>query len=137
MAAVNLVTVQAFLQNVAAIRKTWPARGWSWDNRINTIASTFRSDNAPQAKSAIAPLLPFEYNSVSINTASAAVRELSKLHGGIRSGQILYIAPLAGGAHGFGLWWPWEEGSTISMRIGVDGAGDMTFPLCEAMSIDP
>ncbi len=55
----------------------------------------------------------------------------------MRAGQSLFLSPLAGGIYAFGLWWPWEEGSTISMRIGVDGAGDLTFRLCEAMGIEP
>jgi hypothetical protein len=36
-----------------------------------------------------------------------------------------------------GLWWAWEEGCTLSLRVVVDGAGDLTMRLCEAMGIEP
>ena len=131
------VTLQAFLQNLGNVRKTWPTRGWSWDNRMNCLASTFRSEVSDQARSAIAGALTSELNEAALRMAPAPVRELATRHGGVRAGQMLFISPLAGGIYAFGLWWPWEEGSTISMRVGVDGAGDLTLRLCETMGIEP
>lgn len=131
------VTLQSFLQNLGNVRKSWPTRGWSWDNRMMCLASTFRSDMSPVARAAVAPILPNEWNETSLRTAPPGVRELASRHGGVRAGQSMFLAPLSGGVYGFGLWWPWEEGSTISMRIGVDGAGDLTYRLCEAMNVEP
>ncbi len=131
------VTLQSFLQSLGNVRKSWPTRGWSWDNRLNCLASTFRSDMSPVARAAVANSLPSEFNEGTLRQAPAPVRELATRHGGVRAGQSLFLSPLSGGIYAFGLWWPWEEGSTISMRIGVDGAGDLTFRLCEAMGVEP
>ncbi len=133
----SATTLQSFLDGLPAVKKGWPTRGWSWDNRLMCLASTFRSDMSGVARAAVANSLPSELNEAALRQAPAPIRELATRHGGIRAGQLLFVAPLAGGIFGFGLWWPWEEGSTISMRIGVDGAGDLTFRLCEAMSVEP
>lgn len=126
-----------WLQAFSRIKPNWPTRGWSYDNRFNTLASTFRSDVAPQARSAILKVLPTEWTEATLRLAPQPVRDVAARTGGIRSNQFLFTHVLAPTVIAYGLWWPWEEGSTISMRVGVDGAGDMTYRLCESMGVEP
>jgi hypothetical protein len=129
--------LQEWLNSLSKIKRNWPTRGWSFDNRFGCLASTFRSDVAPQARSAVAQILPTEWSESSLRLAPSVVREVAARTGGVRAGQFLFSNPLGGPIVAYGLWWPWEEGSTISMRVGVEGAGDLSYRLCEAMGVDP
>lgn len=135
-----------WLTALGRVRKNWPTRGWSFDNRFMCLASTFRSDVAPQARSQIAQVLPTEWSEATLRLAPQPVRDIAARTGGVRSGQYLFTHVIADPAQAgrasapviaYGLWWPWEEGSTISIRVGLDGAGDMSLRLCEAMGVEP
>lgn len=126
-----------WLGALSSVRRTWPTRGWSFDNRFGCLASTFRSDVAPQARAAIAQVLPTEWSEATLRLAPQPVREIASRTGGVRSGQFLFSHVIGGAALAYGLWWPWEEGSTISIRVGIDGVGDMSLRLCEAMGVEP
>jgi hypothetical protein len=55
----------------------------------------------------------------SIDAAPQALREMCDKTGGLREGQRL----LAGTQDSlFGLWWPWGNGQTITLRIGFSSA---------------
>ena len=46
------------------------------------------------------------------------MRTLAESCGGLRASQLMFW----GGADGpgaFGLWWPWGDGTTVSLRIGL------------------
>lgn len=129
--------LQDWLTALSKVKPVWPTRGWSFDNRFMTLASTFRSDVSPQARSAIARVLPTEWSEATLRLAPQPVRDIASRTGGIRAGQFLLTHAIAPTVIAYGLWWPWEEGSTISLRVGVDGAGDMTLRLCEAMGVEP
>ncbi len=129
--------LQTWFASLLKVKQTWPTRGWSLDNRFMCLASTFRSDVAPQARSAIAQALPTEWTEVGLRTAPQPIRDIASRTGGVRANQFLFTQLLGGPVIAYGLWWPWEEGSTISLRVGVDGAGDVTMALCEAMGVEP
>lgn len=129
--------IQEWFTALGQIRQHWPTRGWSFDNRFMALASTFRSDVAPQARSAIAKILATEWSEATLRLAPQPVRDIASRTGGVRAGQFLFTHAIAPNVHAYGLWWPWEEGSTISLRIAVDGSGDVTMRLCEAMGIEP
>ncbi len=131
------VGLPEWLGALSNVRRTWPTRGWSFDNRFGCLASTFRSDVAPQARAAIARVLPTEWSEATLRLAPQPVRDIATRTGGVRAGQFLFSHVIGGTALAYGLWWPWEEGSTISMRVGVDGVGDMSLRLCEAMGVEP
>ncbi len=129
--------MQEWLTALGNVRQNWPTRGWSFDNRFMTLASTFRSDVAPQARGAMAKVLPTEWSEATLRLAPQPIRDIAQRTGGVRAGQFLMTHQIAPTIFGYGLWWPWEEGSTISIRVGIDGAGDVTMRLCETMGIEP
>ena len=68
------------------------------------------------------------------------LRELVEKTGGMRSCQLLYASEAVGRAFTYGLWWPWGDGMTTSMRIGRGGADsirDASARLCEAFGVEP
>lgn len=129
---------QPFLDALVRFRATWPRRGWSYDNRVQCVASTFSSDFASEARALIAVVLPHAWTDRTIATANPIMSTIATRTGGLRAAQMIFGADRVGYVTPFGLWWPWEEGRTISLRIGLEGSspGD-TIDLCAAFGTEP
>lgn len=110
---------QALFDGLRRLRTTWPARGWSWDNRFICVASTFTVPFEVQARKAAAEVLTAEWTPTTLAQASPQLRDLASRTGGLRAGQLLLTGGPIGGILAFGLWWPWGDGETISMRVGL------------------
>jgi hypothetical protein len=106
------------------IRSTWPSYGWSWDARVSCVTSSFSVELERKARSIAAIALTSEWNSSNIQQAPAHVREIAERAGGLRAGQmVLSSASIGGALFAYGLWWPWGDGMTTSVRIGLGGPG--------------
>lgn len=110
---------QPLFDALSRLKQEWPARGWSWDGRFVALASTFTVPYEVQARKAATLALPTELTSVTIAGAPHELRELATRTGGLRAGQLLLAGGPVGGLTAFGLWWPWGDGETISMRVGL------------------
>ncbi len=105
-------------------KSAWPAGGWSWDNRFECLASTIAQASADEGWRAAQALFAHVWDEVTIRTAPASVLKVSAETGGVRAGQYLLSREGRSDLLIYGLWWPWgEEGSNISMRIGLSGVG--------------
>lgn len=113
---------QALLAALGRLRASWPQRGWSFDNRFQCVASSFSADHAATARQLASSLFPYIWTSRTLATAPAMFAQIAERTGGVRSSQQLLGADPVGRLIPYGLWWPWEEGTTISLRIGLDGA---------------
>ena len=101
------------------VKASWPARGWSWDSRMICITSSFSTEFETKARASIAEGFPVEFTSVTIAKAPTFLRDYVDRYGGLRQGQMLFTSGALGGSLvAFGLWWPWGDGGTISMRVG-------------------
>ncbi|HEY8042184.1 MAG TPA: hypothetical protein VIF15_20410 [Polyangiaceae bacterium] len=103
------------------LRAAWPSRGWSWDSRQSCVSSSFSVELEPKARTATALALSTEWTSATIQRAPAPLRELAERTGGLRAGQMILASAAVGSAFGYGLWWPWGDGMTTSVRIGLGG----------------
>jgi hypothetical protein len=106
------------------LRIEWPQRGWSWDSRFICVSSSFSSEIEAKNRLLALQALPSEFNSRSIVTAPSTAREVSERAGGLRSGQLLFTGTPAGRVFPYGLWWPWGDGMTISLRVGLAGVDE-------------
>ena len=80
--------------------------------------------------------LPYEWTSKSIAGAPTQARELAETTGGVRPDQRLYTMDQLGRIVAFGLWWPWGDEITISLRIGLGGyVGEHTRPVTGRLSV--
>lgn len=113
---------RAILEDFGRFRASWPRRGWSFDNRFECVASSFAADFAPEARKLLARVFPHAATEGNLATASAPIREIAARTGAIRAGQFIIGADPVAGITPYGLWWPWEEAQTISIRIGLEGA---------------
>ena len=123
---------------LSRLKTSWPKRGWSWDSRFETVASTFGTDLLSEAKASAALALPHVWTDKTLASASPSLRELAKKTGGVRAAQMLLSADPQGILQPFGLWWPWEDGRTISLRIGLDNASsDQKQLLLSTFGVEP
>lgn len=102
-----------------SLRTSWPQRGWSWDGRLSCVSSSFNVEIEPAARAAAAVALPEEWSPTTLSQAPAHLREVAERAGGMRSGQLLLSGAPVGRAFAYGLWWPWGDGTTTSLRIGL------------------
>jgi hypothetical protein len=111
---------QPLLDGLDRLREAWPGSGWSWDPRFKCVTSSFGKDIADRAREAMAGVLDGAWSPDSINQAPDEIRTLAARFGGVRAGQLLFTGEAVGGRmHLFALWWPWGDGETISLRVGV------------------
>lgn len=110
---------QPLFDGLKGMKAKWPTRGFSWDSRHGCVASSFSVQFETQAREAAALAVPAEWTSQNIAKAPPHLRELADRFGGVRSRQLLLVSGPVGGIYAFGLWWPWDNGMTISMRVGL------------------
>jgi len=105
------------------LRVAWPSRGWSWDTRFSCVTSSFNAELDARARTAVAAALATEWTAATIQRASPALRDLAERTGGLRAGQFLFSSGPVGANFAYGLWWPWGDAMTTSLRIGLGGSG--------------
>ena len=105
------------------LRASWPSRGWSWDTRLACVTSSFNVEFEAKARTAVTTALSTEWTSATILRASPALRDLAERTGGLRAGQFIFSSAGIGANFAYGLWWPWGDAMTTSLRIGLGGSG--------------
>src|SRR4029079_18319137 len=83
------------------------------------VAASFGKEIAERVRVAMTGVLDSEWTGTTLGGAPPEVRALASKHGGVRSGQFLFSGRLVEGMHLYGLWWPWGDGATISLRVGI------------------
>lgn len=114
---------QRLFEALGLLRTAWPGGGWSWDNRLSCAASSFSVELSREARAAADLALRREWTRHTLRQAPALVREVAEQSGGVRDDQFLLATDPVEGLIGFGLWWPWGDEVTISLRVGLAGAG--------------
>jgi len=128
------------LEALKRLRAGWPQRGWSWDSRLSCVSSSFNTDIEPRARQAVGIALQSEWTMSNIDQAPSALRTIAQSTGGLRQGQRVMSSAAYGRYFAYGLWWPWGDGMTTSMRIGLGGAEairDAHLKLCAAFGVEP
>lgn len=106
---------------LSQLRKAWPGGGWSWDNRFMCVASTIPSETTAKARVAASIALPHAWTERTLPQAPIEVRQIAEITGGVRENQLVLASPAMGDIFAWGLWWPWRDGNTVSMRVGIGG----------------
>jgi hypothetical protein len=70
---------------------------------------------------AVLKFMPNEWNYRSIANAPPTVREVVEAAGGVRTDQRVFATAQSGRLLAYGLWWPWGDEITISLRVGLAG----------------
>lgn len=110
------------------LKERWPKKGWSWDYRVNCVASSFHVDLTQDAHQALVAILPEVYDYKTLAKANQHLRQAAEGVGGIRSDQLIYTLSGPGRLMPYALWWPWGDEITISVRVGLAGyAGEPDY----------
>jgi hypothetical protein len=103
------------------LRDRWPASDWAYDRRLKCVASSIPLSGESAARAAFADVLPGVWSTATLPGAPQTIRTFSETCGGLRAAQELLWGGEADGPGAFGLWWPWGDGTTVTLRIGLHG----------------
>jgi hypothetical protein len=110
---------EQLFRGLALLRDRWPMPEWTYDRRLRCVASAFQKSLHEAALDATAALMPTSFTAETLAAAPPAVQELAARCGGLRPTQALLWGGEAGSPGAFGLVWPWGDGATVSLRIGL------------------
>jgi hypothetical protein len=114
---------EGLFEVLGRLRTSWPKRGWSWDSRVSCVASSFGHDLMEEARQAAAIAFPYEWTKPTLQSAPPIIRDIAERTGGVRADQRLLATQPFGKLIAYGMWWPWGDEITISLRIGLAGSG--------------
>jgi hypothetical protein len=110
---------ESVFEQLVALKGAWPSTDWGYDRRFKCVMSTITLAQQVAARAAMATVLPQSFTAESLPTGPPSVRALAAEYGGVRSGQMLLWGASATGPGAFGLWWPWGDGKSVSLRVGL------------------
>ena len=110
---------QPLFESLGRMKASWPTRGWSWDPRLLCVTSSFTTEQEPAARTATKIALQNEWNAQTITRAPQQLRDVVERCGGVRQGQLVLSTGPINALMVFGLWWPWGDGETTSLRVGL------------------
>jgi len=92
---------------------------WDWDGRFSVAVSAFSKDAVDKVMPIVKEHFSNEWDHTRIKQAEEKIKQLASDFGGIRAGQMLFTTENDNGMLMFGAWWPWGNGETISLRVGL------------------
>ncbi|MDP6636957.1 MAG: hypothetical protein QGG42_18815 [Phycisphaerae bacterium] len=92
---------------------------WDWDNYVGAFLATFGSDKAQQVNTICERYFMSQWDTGSLSKIPPSVLAIAESLGGLRSSQRLFATRPGEYALAYGAWWPWGDGKTISLRIGL------------------
>jgi hypothetical protein len=101
------------------LRARWPVPDWTYDRRLKCVASSVPLAREAAARAAIGEALPASFSAETLAGAGDSVRALVERCGGLRAAQLLFWGGGQDAPGAFGLWWPWGDGTTVSLRVGL------------------
>ncbi len=90
---------------------------WKWDSRFGTTLAEFHVKDKEKVGAILQPYLSAVWNSANIKKAPDSVQVVAKHFGGLRADQVLLSSDPNKGICLYGVWWPWGDGQTISLRL--------------------
>ena len=97
----------------------WDGNNWSWDNRFMCPTTVVEGDAREATFALMRKELTNTYDHTRVAHLPAPVAQLVQATGGLRPGQCVLTDEERSGVHRYALWWPWTNGTTVSIRIGV------------------
>ena len=117
LVATAIESWDALFESLGRFKDGWPGKSWSYDSRMRCVVSAITLESAAAAEAAIAEVLTQSWTTRELATAPDTTRATTQACGGLREGQKIYWGGSTLGA--FGLWWPWGDGQTVSLRVGL------------------
>lgn len=90
---------------------------WEWDSRFGGILAAFEIKDKDRVSGIVSARFAQVWDKASIKGAPKGIKGAMRKFGGLQPGQLLFTSDLTQDVILFGLWWPWGNGSTISVRF--------------------
>ncbi|MCP4132385.1 MAG: hypothetical protein GY754_15545 [bacterium] len=120
-------TVERFGKICAEIYKGIPAENrWQWDKRFDVPVIIVGGDNAESVLVMVTEQFEVRLDGVGDNL-SVLVNKVLESIGGIESGQLVFYTIGEESLILYAAWWPWNDGKTISLRIGIESLYEDSF----------
>ena len=97
---------------------------WTWDGRFSVALAEFAVSQRQAIRSVLDRFFPAVWDSSSVAHACDTVLDTRQRLGGLMPGQLLFTPEHPSEGSLFCAWWPWGNGTTISIRIGHVGGSD-------------
>lgn len=94
---------------------------FKWDDWVGSILAEFSVEQKDTVRSILDQSLPFAWDKTNIGTASQVIQALDQRLGGVRYAQLLFNSEPSADAFVFCAWWPWSNGTHISLRFAPFG----------------
>lgn len=108
-------------KSLERFRQTWVKQGWSWDYRLECVASSFHVDLTPEAERSVSETFLEMYDYRTMSRAPDYIQEIAEAVGGVRADQRIYTTRTGARLNPYAMWWPWGDEITISLRVGLAG----------------
>ncbi len=98
---------------------------WRWDDYVGAVLAEFSVDQANHVCDILKEGFESKWDHESITEAPPDVQAIAANTGGVRPGQCLFVTDPTSAPVAYGAWWPWSDGATISIRVGLLGRGQV------------
>lgn len=92
---------------------------WQWDDRFNVALVVFEKKDIEKIFSTVINEFMAKWEAKTIAKASKFIRKLVKSIFDIKPGQVIFTSDEKLSAVLLAAWWPWDNGSNVSLRIGI------------------
>jgi hypothetical protein len=92
---------------------------WQWDTRFNVVLIVIERRDMPGILGFISKEFRGQWNDANIDSAPEAIMSVVNDTFGIQPGQILFNSDDRQDMVLLAAWWPWGNGVSISLRIGL------------------
>ena len=92
---------------------------WKWDQRFRTALGEFGVEKRDGVQAILRRHLGATWDSSNVGNAPNIVRTIDDEFGGLWPGQLLFTSDPKREALMFCTWWPWGDGQSISIRVGL------------------
>ncbi len=113
-------------------RATPEKYSWSWDDRFSVALLVIDKEDCEAVFSSVIKEFMAKWDYTTIEKASGLVRKLVNATFDIKPGQIIFTSSEDLSSLLLAAWWPWANGTVISLRIGIFSAGKKPVPEEEA-----
>lgn len=110
-------TIQALGEDFAASLR------WEWDDRFFGVLAVFEAADRERMWAALTARFDQAWDCTSIGAAPGSISGAIQDFGGLTADQRLFAAELEGDVIMLGFWWPWGNGTNISIRFIPHGPG--------------
>jgi hypothetical protein len=99
---------------------------WKWDGRFETVLAEFGTQEKESVCKIIKTQMGFKWDNDNVSKAPELVKMIIDFFGGLHEGQQLFTSKIDNGEFLLCAFWPWGDGKTVSIRLGVfaDSLGD-------------